>query len=126
MGELVMLAPRERTNQDIERFMGRSDPHGAAASPEILDATLEEMTEALSRAAVSYRDRRLEDVAAAARDIADRAHELGLNRLFRVCRHVVSLTDGHDDTALAANVARLVRLGDEAISAAWLRQDSSS
>ena len=54
------------------------------------------------------------------------ARGLGLRRAFRVAQATAALAGSSDRTALAANVARLVRLGDQAVTCIWEEADHSS
>ncbi|MBJ3763274.1 hypothetical protein ILP92_11000 [Maribius pontilimi] len=126
MGDVVMLMPRERMSRDLERLLAVNDRTGDEADivATEMDTAMEEWAETLSRIAVAYRARKLRVVAQAARDAAEQARHLGLNRAFRVGQAVSVLSTQGDDVALAANIARLMRLGDAALSSVWEQRDS--
>ncbi|WOI55560.1 hypothetical protein [Palleronia sp. LCG004] len=124
MGEMIVLCPREAVHCDLERFSETAMRRVQDQGLESWDAFLDDLGVAFDRLAVAYRESRFDEVARQARWLADQAHALGLNRLFRVCRHVVALSHGHDVAALAANVTRLIRLGDQVVSVGWQQQDA--
>ena len=126
MGNVILLNPQERISRDIERLLDGGERRAlvAAPLPKSVDVALEDLAETLSCTAVAYRERRLDAVADHARDAADQARYLGLNRTFRVSQAVASLATREDGAALAANVARLMRLGDVALSSIWEYNDT--
>ncbi|TDL78412.1 hypothetical protein E2L08_10750 [Palleronia sediminis] len=65
---------------------------------------------------VRARDAPAHLLAPAAAAVGDRAQALGLYRVARVARTIGVLAHGRDRAALAANVARLIRLGDEILT----------
>lgn len=123
MRNVVVLEPREQMNRDLERLLAVGDSHPGVAT-ESVDIAMEALTETLSQLAMSYRDRRLDDVVDEARRVAEQSRALGLNRAFRVGQAVAGLAASGDGVALSANVARLVRLGDAALSSVWDQGDA--
>jgi|GEM_PF-6850990 len=126
MPDIVSLNPVEPTPEDLSRLLklGR-EPAGGGPSA-VIERRLERLAKALLRASVALRDDRPSGVAEAACDAARLARGLGLRRAFRVAQATAALAGSPDRTALAANVARLVRLGDQAVTCIWEEADHSS
>lgn len=119
------LRPREGTTIDpvqLGDLMARmADRQGQYALGNLLD----ELALRLSQIGPAWRDGRFDRVAACCRDIADIAIELCFERLARVARTALTLTGGDDGVALAANLGRLMRLGEAVLTTVWDLQDAS-
>lgn len=109
-GDVTVLM-ESRTGQDREEVDREIGPR------------LEELAEGLSFVSQAYLDRRLDQLAREARRLGRVASEVGLNRVARVASTVCVLAQRNDPAALAANVARLIRLGEAALSEIWHIQD---
>lgn len=124
MAELIRLRPDETRSGDVDRFLGADARPGSEHLEHVYGPTLEQLAEALSRVSIAYRDGRMIAMTAAARQASDQASAVGLNRLSRVARTVCVLAGAPDGTALAANVARLMRLGEDSLESIWQLHDS--
>lgn len=107
----VLAVMQSRTGQDRETIDREIGPR------------LEDLAEGLSFVSQAYLDRRFEALAQEARCLGRIASEVGLNRVARVASTVCMLSRHNDPAALAANVARLIRLGEAALSEIWHIQD---
>ena len=119
------LRPREGTTLDpvqLGDLMARmADVQGQAALGNLLD----ELALKLSQIGPAWRDGRFDSVAAYCRAVADIAVELRCDRLTRVARTALSLSSGRDGVALAANLGRMMRLGEAVLTTVWDLQDAS-
>ena len=116
---IIALRPVERAEGDVLRLAGL-DPR---ALSEKVDADLEEIAELMSRVTLAWANGRTPDMRQAAAALGARCGALGLNRVSRVARTIESLDPGGDEVALAANVARLARLGHATLEEIWCLQD---
>lgn len=126
MTKVRNLRPREGTCVDpvqLGDLMARmADQKGFGA----LGDTLDELALNLARIGPAWRSGRLDQVKANCRRVAAIAVELRFDRLARVARTSVVLTGkGSDEVALAANLARLMRLGEAVLMTIWELQDAS-
>jgi hypothetical protein len=119
---VTVLRPLERAESDVLRMTGCAAP----AAAERLDAELEVVAEMLSRLALAWQEDAVDDLRHAAAALGMRSGTIGLHRLSRVARTVERLCMGSDRTALAANVARLDRLGQATLEQIWCLQDVPS
>lgn len=118
--KLVMIRPREGVSFDpvqMAKFVGSRGDTGAVSE------ALEDLSGALTKVARTYQEARMDDLIKACRETAQIAGTVGLDRLARVARTVAMLAGTSDTTALAANIARLIRLGEGALTAIWDLQD---
>ncbi len=116
---IIALRPRERAESDVLRLAGRAGP----ALTERLEDELEVVAEMLSRVARAWQGGEMDDLRPAAGALGLRTGRIGLHRLSRVARTVERLSREADYTALAANVARLDRLGQATLREIWCLQD---
>lgn len=116
---IIALHPEEGAESDVLRLTGLTAP-GLTAR---LDTELEEIAEMLSRVALAHAEGKPEAMRRAASRLGARCGALGLLRVARVARTVERLATEADETALAANVARLDRLGHATLHAIWSLQD---
>jgi len=97
---------------------------GAASQTDrMIGEALEDLALGLARAAGAYRDGRFEDVSRESVAIGKIAARIGVDRMARVAFTVAALAKGRDPVALSANLARLMRLGNNALSTIWDLQD---
>ncbi len=117
------LVPREGISIDNETLAHLRGVGNPQVVNRALGEALEDLALAMSRAAIAYRDDRFERLDAASRETAHAAALLGLDRLGRVACTVAVLTHSRDSVALAANLSRMIRLGNDALTAIWDLQD---
>lgn len=117
------LRPREGTALDpvqLGVLMARmADKQGLVA----LGDQLDELALKLSQIGPAWRDARFDQVSRLSRDVADIAVALGVERLARVARTAVALSRQNDGVALAANLGRMMRLGEAVLTSVWELQD---
>ncbi len=115
--------PRETAIVDVAQMEEIWIDRGSAEAGRIIGAALDDLAHSLACIGMSYRDARLDGIRTEAHAAAEIANRIGLDRLGRVARTVALLSSGRDVAALAANVDRLLRLGDGALAKVWDLQD---
>lgn len=119
------LRPKEGSSLDpvqLGDILARmADEQGAAALGNLLD----DLALKLSQIGPAWRDGRFDRVAGFLREVAEIAVELRFERMARVARTALALTAGNDGVALAANLSRLMRLGESVLTTIWDLQDAS-
>lgn len=120
---VVVFRPSECAVGDVTVLMESRKGQDREAIDREIGTRLEDLAEGLSFVSQAYLDRRLDALAREARGLGRIASEVGLNRVARVAAAVCMLSQRNDPAALAANVARLIRLGDAALLEIWHIQD---
>lgn len=120
---VAMLRPVEGVLIDPACLAALRDNVGGAQAARIMSEALEDLALGLSRVAGAYRDDRMDDLRRDCVRIGRIANRIGLDRMGRVAFTVVTLTRGSDGVALAANLARLMRMGHDSLGLIWTTQD---
>jgi hypothetical protein len=119
------LRPRDRDMVEpdhlVDLMVRMTDQHGSAA----VGDTLDELAQRLSQIGPAWRDGRFDEIAQLCRRVAEIATELELDRLARVARTALALVACSDGVALAANLGRLMRMGEAMLTTIWQMQDAS-
>ena len=122
---VVVLRPSECAAGDVTVLMEIREGQDREAIDREIGPRLEDLAERLSFVSRAYLAGRLDELAQEARGLGLIASEVGLNRVARVAAAVCMLSQRNDPAALGANVARLIRLGETALSEIWHIQDQS-
>lgn len=112
---VTALVPAVSLRVDAEPLLRLQTTQGPQATRDLVSRTCEELDHRLGQVSAHYRDSALAALAAEARGIAAAAMPVGLTELARAAAHVSACCSRNDPAALAATVARLVRLGDRAL-----------
>ena len=110
----------ENARQDTWRLFGIETDCDPQAG---LGRDLDEIAIQLQLVQTAAKDDDAAQLALSCRRIGEDASVLGLNRIARVARAVEKLLHQNDPNALAANVARLMRLGDGLFEDVWGMQN---
>ena len=98
---------------------------GAAGAEDFISIAMEDMAVQLAKLGRNYNAGRIDELRQVARVIASQADQIGMSIVSRVARDVAELSTRNDDTALAATVARLGRVGEISLMAVWDMQGVS-
>jgi len=120
---VATLRPLEGVSIDPACLALLREAGGPSHVDRMIGESLEDLALGLSRLAGAYRSDRLDDLSDEAVALGKIAARIGLERMARVAFTVAALAKGSDAVALSANLARLMRLGNDALSAIWDLQD---
>lgn len=121
--DVVVMRPRVEVDPDVTRLFERYDGRERDAIERELGPRLEQLAEGLSLISRAFVDQRFDDLTRAARRLSKIARGVGLERIAVVALRINQLPGLRDPAALSANVARLLRLGEGALSEIWHIQD---
>lgn len=96
---------------------------GSAGAEDVVCRALEELAVRLTHTERFYRSGALSDMRKSARSLIAIADQVGMGTLARVAGDVTGCIDAGDGTALAATLARLLRIGDTSLNEIWELQD---
>lgn len=115
-GEKVSyLCPKETV--DLNGAVARTYNAKADAAPRWADDAIEDMIVSLSTLEAAWRSGEFSRLGRLADTLMELSFELGLTMVARIAGETARLASGGDDIALAAVVARLVRVGESSLAA---------
>lgn len=115
--------PSERVRLDAEQLELLYTKLGEDGADEVLCRAMEEMAIRLKQAERLYQAGSIKELRKTAHSLIAIADQIGLSTLARVARDVVGCIDSGDWVALGATFGRLVRSGDQSLTAIWDLQD---
>jgi hypothetical protein len=120
-----MLTQNETVRLDQDRLNALYGQMGEAGAEDVICRAMEELAIRLTCAERMYRSGQSGDLRKSVRSMAAIADQVGMHLLARVARDVACVIDLGDDHALAATLARLLRIGDRSLTAVWDIRDLS-
>ena len=125
MGTVVRLYHSEKVEFDDLRLNLLSTELGSVAGNRAVARAMEEIAIRLTRIESAFLKGELGRMAVGVRRLAGLSEEAGLTTLASMCRTVGELTERHDTEALAACLARLIRVGEMSLVTVWDVHDIS-
>jgi len=123
--QVVMLSQDERVRLDQDRLGELYAQLGEAGAEDVVCRAMEELAARLAHAARMFRQGHSADLRKNVRSMAAIAEQIGMLLLARVGRDVIACIDAGDTNALAATLARLLRIGERSLTAVWDLKDLS-
>jgi len=121
----IRLMFDENVRLDSDRLAELYVQLGEAGAQDVVCRAMEELAVRLARISESYHANMTLDLRKGAKGLIGIAEQIGMQRLADVARDVRSCVDENDPIALAATMARLLRIGDCSLTAVWDLQDLS-
>ncbi len=123
--EVATIRFSDPVKVDVTRLNAICERMGLVDGEAAICAAMEDLAGLLMTASTAWMDCDVEKLRDAAGDAAEKAASIGLNPLARVARDAEALCGSGSETALAAVVARLERMGESSLIAIWDAQDAS-
>lgn len=98
---------------------------GDVGAGEVICRALDEVAQRLTEAEQHYSGGRFLDLRKTTRSLVGISRQMGMPKLARVACDVVGCIDRGDPVALAATLARLLRIGEGSLTAVWELQGQS-
>lgn len=108
---------------DNDRLNDLYSQLGQHAAEDVVCRALEEMAARLSHIEKSYREGDWDDLRKNARGLGAIADQLGIVALAKVARDVKTCVEVGDPVAIAATIARLMRVGEVSLTEVWDMQE---
>lgn len=120
---VLQLKPTEPVTVDPDRLGALYHQLGEAGAEDVVCRALEELAMRLGQCERLYRAERWDELRKNSRSLIAIAEQIGMAGLARVAADVTRCLDQGDGTALAATLARLIRVGERSLTAIWDLQD---
>lgn len=125
LAKVTILAQSEAVRLDAEKLEALYAQLGDIGAEDVVCRAMEELAVKLAQTEKRYREGRLDEMHKSARSIAAISEQIGMLMLSRVALDVTECIANHNDAALAAVLARLVRIGERSLTEIWELQDLS-
>jgi len=125
MADMAALRHEEGVRLDPDRLMALYEDLGEAGAENVVTRAMEELAFRMSGMQEEFRTGDLDGFARNARSLSRVAGQVGMVTLARVSRDVADCAAQGDHVAVAATWARLGRISDRSLVAAWDMQDMS-
>lgn len=122
---ITLLKQSETVHLDQGRLEQLYLQLGEAGAEDVVCRALEELAVRLSHTERCFRHEQVEDMRKSARSLIAIAEQIGMSKLARVARDVTQSIDLHDRVAIAATLARLLRIGETSLHEIWDVRDYS-
>ena len=125
MATTMRLMFDEKVRLDSDRLAELYVQLGETGAQDVVCRAMEELAVRLTRINEAYQTNKTRDLRKGAKGLVGIAEQVGMQRLADVARDVRNCADENDPIALAATMARLLRIGDCSLTAVWDLQDLS-
>ncbi|MFT5798995.1 MAG: hypothetical protein ACI84R_003064 [Candidatus Azotimanducaceae bacterium] len=123
MKHITQLKPKETIDVDQDRLSALYTQLGEANAEDVVCRAMEELALRLSFCDRQHRAAALVDLRKSVRSLIAIADQIGMSAVSAVAVHVTNCIDQNDLIALAATMGRLMRIGEESLTAIWDLQD---
>jgi hypothetical protein len=123
MEHVLKIRLQETVSVDQDRLGALYAQMGETGAEDVVCRAMEELALRLAQCSRLYRAGNWGDLRKCTRSLIAIADQIGMTVLSRVAQDVTDCVDRMDETAVAATLARLIRIGDQSLSAIWDLQD---
>lgn len=116
---MTVLKQDEAVGLDADRLALLCRQIGPNAAEDMLCRALEELANRLAQTERCHRNGRMAEMRKSARSLIAMSEQIGMGQLARVAADVTGCLDAGDRVALAATLARLVRVGERSFCEIW-------
>ncbi|MEO9649564.1 MAG: hypothetical protein ABJ360_14240 [Roseobacter sp.] len=123
MDHVLKIKLTETVHVDQDKLGALYVQLGEAAAEDVVCRAMEELALRMSHCARLHDSGQWDDLRKCARSLIAIAEQIGMLVLARVAEDVLEALDARDVPAIAATLARLLRIGEQSLTAIWDIQD---
>lgn len=123
MNHVLKIGLTETVHVDQDRLGALYAQLGEAGAEDVVCRAMEELALRLSHCGRLYAIENWDDLRKCARSLIAISDQIGMHILAHVAGDVINSIDASDRVATAATLARLVRIGEQSLTAIWDLQD---
>lgn len=123
MDQVLKIRLKEAVHVDQCRLGALYSQLGESAAEDVVCRAMEELALRLSHCSRLHTARQMPELRKCARSLIAISEQIGMLVLARVAEDVIETIDNNDGPALAATLARLLRIGEQSLTAIWDLQD---
>lgn len=125
MADIVALRPTETVRLNPDKLGDLYRQLGEAGAEDVVCRAVEELAVRLTHCERTWRHDDLPQLRKCARSLVAISEQIGMTALARVARDVSDTTVSGDAPAQAATLSRLMRIGEQSLTAVWDLRDLS-
>ncbi|MGZ2255830.1 hypothetical protein [Roseobacter sp. A03A-229] len=123
MDQVLKIGLKETVHVDQDRLAALYAELGEAGAEDVVCRAMEEMALRLSHCSRLHTASNMDELRKCARSLIAIGDQIGMHALTRVAGDVICAIDARDGPAVAATLARLIRIGEQSLTAIWDLQD---
>lgn len=123
MDQFLKIRLNETVHVDQDRLAALYAELGEPAAEDVVCRAMEELALRMSHCNRLYTVSNTTELRKCARSLIAIADQIGMHVLARVAGDVINAVDAEDDPAVAATLGRLIRIGEQSLTAIWDLQD---
>jgi hypothetical protein len=123
MNHVLKIGLKEKVQVDQDQLVALYAELGEAGAEDVVCRAMEELALRLSHCNRLHVSGNTGDLRKCARSLIAIAEQIGMHKLARVAQNVIFAIDSEDAVAIAATLARLLRVGEQSLTAIWDLQD---
>ena len=123
MKHVTQIKPTESVDVDQDRLSALYTQLGEASAEDVVCHAMEELALRLAHCDRLYRTSAWLDLRKSVKSLVAISDQIGMSAVSTVAVHVTNCIDQEDNIALAATLGRLIRIGEESLTAIWDLQD---
>ncbi|WP_298916815.1 hypothetical protein [uncultured Roseobacter sp.] len=123
MDQVLKIRLKETVHVDQDRLGALYAELGEAAAEDVVCRAMEELALRLSHCSRLHSAANYDELRKCSRSLIAIAEQIGMHVLARVSADVINAIDATDGPAIAATLARLIRTGEQSLTAIWDLQD---
>ena len=123
MEHVLKIRIKETVHVDHDRLGALYAQLGEAGAEDVVCRAMEELALRLSHCSRLHEARQWADLRKCSRSLIAISEQIGMLVLARVAEDVIETIDAEDGPATAATLARLLRIGEQSLTAIWDLQD---
>jgi len=116
---IMQMKPEERVQVDEERLGALYAQLGVPGAEDVVCRAMEDLAVRLSQCDRLFRSQNWAELRKNARCMIAIADQVGMKMLSQIAADVTGCIDRQDNTALAATLSRLLRVGERSLTAIW-------
>ncbi|WP_299780223.1 hypothetical protein [uncultured Roseobacter sp.] len=123
MDQVLKIRLKETVHVDQDRLAALYAELGEAGAEDVVCRAMEELALRLSHCSRLYLASDMTELRKCARSLIAIGDQIGMHVLTRVAGDVIAAIDAADGPAISATLARLIRIGEQSLTAIWDLQD---
>lgn len=125
MNDVVSIRLAEQIQLDQVRLGTLYAQLGEAGAGNVISRAMEELAVRLAQCETLWRAGHNVQLRKHARSLIAISDQIGMRRLAQVAGDVTACLDRDDEVAVAATLSRMLRIGEQSLSAIWAMEDLS-